>query len=92
VQANILAARNIDAGGRIYNVGTGHSIEIRKLWDMIAALAQSTNLPEFAAPRSGDIVHSCSDINKARTQLGFEPEISMRAGVQLTFDWYRNKK
>jgi nucleoside-diphosphate-sugar epimerase len=90
VQANILAARKSIAAGNIYNVGTGHSIEIGKLWQMIAAMAHSDHAPEFGSARCGDIVHSCSDIHKASSQLGFEPEISMPAGLQLTFNWYRS--
>ena len=31
------------------------------------------------------------DITKARTLLGFEPQISLARGAKLTFDWYRNE-
>jgi nucleoside-diphosphate-sugar epimerase len=32
------------------------------------------------------------DITKARTLLGFEPQISLARGAKLTFDWYRKEK
>ena len=32
------------------------------------------------------------DITKARTLLGFEPQISLAQGAKLTFDWYRKEK
>jgi nucleoside-diphosphate-sugar epimerase len=32
------------------------------------------------------------DITKARTLLGFEPQISLALGAKLTFDWYRKEK
>jgi nucleoside-diphosphate-sugar epimerase len=32
------------------------------------------------------------DITKARTLLGFEPQISLALGAKLTFDWYRTEK
>ena len=32
------------------------------------------------------------DITKARTVLGFEPQISLAQGAKLTFDWYRKEK
>jgi len=31
------------------------------------------------------------DITKARTILGFEPQISLALGAKLTFDWYRKE-
>lgn len=31
------------------------------------------------------------DITKARTLLGFEPQISLAHGAKLTLDWYRNE-
>lgn len=31
------------------------------------------------------------DITKARTLLGFEPQISLALGAKLTFDWYRKE-
>ena len=31
------------------------------------------------------------DITKARTLLGFEPQISLAQGAKLTFDWYRKE-
>jgi nucleoside-diphosphate-sugar epimerase len=92
VRANILAAQNKAAAGQIYNVGTGHSIEIIKLWEKISALAESKHAPQYAAERSGDIMHSLSDIGKARTQLGYKPEIPIPEGLRLTFEWYQNKK
>jgi len=32
------------------------------------------------------------DITKARTLLGFDPQISLAQGAKLTFDWYRKEK
>jgi dihydroflavonol-4-reductase len=32
------------------------------------------------------------DITKARTLLGFDPQISLAQGAKLTFDWYKKEK
>jgi nucleoside-diphosphate-sugar epimerase len=32
------------------------------------------------------------DISKARTLLGFDPQISLPLGAKLTFDWYKKEK
>lgn len=33
-------------------------------------------------PRPADIDHSVADITKARKQLGYEPQVSLRAGIE----------
>jgi nucleoside-diphosphate-sugar epimerase len=36
--------------------------------------------------------HWLCDITKARTLLGFEPQISLARGAKLTFDWSRKEQ
>jgi nucleoside-diphosphate-sugar epimerase len=33
----------------------------------------------------------CFDISKARRELGFQPRMDLKAGMQLTVDWYRKE-
>jgi nucleoside-diphosphate-sugar epimerase len=39
-------------------------------------------------PRPGDIRHSAADISLIRGTLGFEPTISIDAGLEETVAWY----
>jgi UDP-glucose 4-epimerase len=89
VRANLLAAQIRDAAGQVFNVGTSHSIEIQKLWDSIARMADCPALPQYAAPRQGDIVHSLAGIQKAKERLGYEPLVDFDQGLQQTLAWYR---
>jgi nucleoside-diphosphate-sugar epimerase len=34
----------------------------------------------------------CFDISKAKRELGFQPRTDLKAGMQLTVDWYRKEK
>jgi UDP-glucose 4-epimerase len=89
VQALLLAAASPAAKGRVFNVGTGKSVTINELWKTIAALSDCDALPVHQAPRDGDILHSVSDIDAARTVLGFAPRVSWEKGLESTLDWYR---
>jgi len=89
VQANLLAATNPSAPGRVFNVGTGHSVQINSLWRMIAAMAQNQICAHYGPAREGDIIHSLASIQQARATLGFEPSFAFDTGLQSTFDWYR---
>ncbi|QLD87064.1 NAD-dependent epimerase/dehydratase family protein [Natronomonas halophila] len=81
VQANLLAAET-DAVGEAYNVGTGDSITIRELAELIRNAVGSDSKIVHTDPREGDIDHSRADIDKARDRLGYEPEIELEEGLK----------
>ena len=80
VRAN-LAAATTDQVGRAYNVGTGESITIRELAELVQDLARSTCDIVHTDARPGDIRRSRADISRARSDLGFEPRIPLRNGL-----------
>ncbi|BBO81634.1 UDP-glucose 4-epimerase-like protein [Desulfosarcina ovata subsp. sediminis] len=90
VQANLLAATQTAAAGRVFNVGTGHFIRIHDLWTIIGELAHTNLEPVFAPPRAGDIRESVSDIGEISSALGFRPRVELRQGLADTLDWYRS--
>jgi nucleoside-diphosphate-sugar epimerase len=89
VHANLLAAKQKKAAGEVFNVGTNHSVSINALWDEVARLGGCLRKPQYGAARSGDIVDSLADIEKARRLLEFEPAFELRHGLAQTLAWYR---
>jgi nucleoside-diphosphate-sugar epimerase len=89
VQANLLAAENASAPGEVFNVGTGDSIEINTLWNKVAGIAHCELKPHHGSARTGDIIHSLANIQKASRCLGFKPSISFDEGLTQTFVWYQ---
>lgn len=85
VQANLLAAET-EAVGQSFNVGTGESVTIRRLAELIRAAVDSDSEIIHTEPREGDIQHSCADIEKARDELGYEPEFDLKEGLQTLID------
>jgi nucleoside-diphosphate-sugar epimerase len=79
VKANMLAMNAKKAAGEIFNIGTGHRTSILALAKMIIQSSKNKHLrPIHLRARSGDIKHSCADIAKARTYLGYSPRITLR--------------
>lgn len=90
VQANLracLAPRQF-ATGRVYNVGTGNSYTLKDLYQTLAAILDYSGNAKYGPVRAGDIPHSLADITRARTELGYNPTVDFRTGLQLTTDWY----
>lgn len=89
VRANVLAATEAAATGRVFNVGTGSFIRIIDLWNLIGSISTVKIDPVFGPPRAGDIRESVSDIGRIQQSLGFRPQVALRQGLIETMDWYR---
>ena len=48
----------------------------------------STIQPTHGPNRGGDIPHSLANISKAREELGYQPAINVRQGLDLTCKWF----
>lgn len=90
VQANCKAATT-DKVGEAYNIGTGESITIRKIAELIQDITDTNSDIAHTEPREGDIEHSEADISKAKTGLKYEPTVSLREGLKQTIDWYQER-
>jgi len=93
VRANLLALTT-PAVHQIFNIACGERTTLRELFVALrGALAEFD--PEIAAveaqygpERAGDIPHSLAAIDKARRQLGYEPEFGVAAGIRRAAKWY----
>ncbi|PSP55912.1 UDP-glucose 4-epimerase [Halobacteriales archaeon QS_1_67_19] len=81
VRANLLAATT-DSVGEPFNVATGSSVTINELAETVRAVTDADAEITHVDPRPGDIRHSEADVSKAREQLGYEPTVSLREGLQ----------
>jgi UDP-glucose 4-epimerase len=89
VAANLLAMDAPGVAGRIYNVACGERITVNRLVAELRDLLQSDVEPVYAAPRAGDIPHSLADLGRARAELGYEPAVKLREGLERTIEYLR---
>ena len=45
--------------------------------------------PKYASFREGDVRHSLANINKAKTLFGYEPQIQVSEGIEMTIKSYQ---
>lgn len=93
VQANQRALFTTDrkAVNEVYNVAFGEQTSLNQLFEMIKEVAGSDLAPKYGPERKGDVKHSLADISKGKTLLGYDPAISIREGIKITFEWYRSQ-
>lgn len=87
-QANYAACHQAAAPGHAYNIGCQERISVNELWSTMAELTGSELEPEREPVRSGDVPHSLADISAARRDLGFDPQIGVREGLDRTLAFY----
>jgi len=96
VQANILAActDNPEAVNTVYNIAFGERTTLNELFDAIRGIvardypSAAQQVPIYKDFRPGDIRHSLADTQKARKHLGYEPEYSVKAGLEVAASYY----
>ena len=80
VQAYLRAAIT-DAVGEAFNIGTGTSVSIRKLAEIVRNATDTPAEIIHTDPRPGDITHSRADISKAQSLLDYESTIGLTDGI-----------
>ncbi|HLN96175.1 MAG TPA: SDR family oxidoreductase [Flavobacterium sp.] len=89
-----ILADHPEAANTVYNTAFG---ERTTLNDLVAYLKEFlsaydpaiADVPIIYGPeRAGDIPHSLASIDKARQLLGYDPQFSMRQGLEQAVNWY----
>ena len=96
VQMNLkaLTTESKEATGINYNVACGMSVTVNELFiNLREHLAKinpeiATIKPEYVKPRPGDILHSLANIDLAKNNLDYNPEIMFPLGISKAIDWY----
>jgi dTDP-L-rhamnose 4-epimerase len=92
VQASLLAMdKDIEFG--VFNIGTGYPLTVL---DVAHALAENLGVdiqPQIVNRfRVGDIRHCYADITRARTMLGYEPQVRFEDGIADIVAWGREQQ
>ena len=76
------------AEGAILNVGRGEPVSILRAARLLCELLNSPFEPQVTGEyRIGDIRHGFADISRLAAMTGFDPQISLEAGLRRFCDW-----
>lgn len=96
VQANLLAATATkeEALNQVYNVAFGERTTLNELFNFIKERVVDSHPfakdlePTYRDFRAGDVRHSLADIAKAESLIGYQPQFSVKAGLDKAARWY----
>ena len=92
-RANMLALSK--GSEQAFNIGTGVATHTADLFGEIyeavrkkvPGLDSGLKTPDRGVARAGDLKNSCLNAGKAKTGLGWSPEVALREGIEKTLDW-----
>ncbi len=88
-RANILAAR-ADVTDTVYNIATATETSLLDLANALLAAMDSDLVPEHGPDRAvNGVTRRLADISRARTDLGWTPEITLDEGLRGLVEWWR---
>jgi len=91
VQANIRGFfASKEAANEVFNVACGERISVNQLWTDLQDAANSSLEPNYGPPRQGDVRDSLADISKAKKLLDYIPNISVKEGLNITWDYFNS--
>jgi len=92
VEANVLASQAPapTASGTVANVGAGERTSLLELLDLIREVTGRGLLSTSSPARPGDVRHSLAGLERARQVLGYRPSVTLREGLQRTWQWFVN--
>jgi len=86
----VMESKRADAAGRVYNVGNPEEHTILDYAKLVLELIPSSSSSiTYLPPVPDDPSRRQPDINRARSELGWEPRVPLREGVSKTIDYFR---
>ncbi len=86
-RANVVALSR--GAGLAINIGTGRGTSVNEVFASLQAATGDATPPSHGPPRPGDVRQIWLDGSLARRELGWQPEVSLDAGIATTVDWFR---
>ncbi len=92
IDAFLLAAVNGSAVGEVFNVGSGIGTKFKDMVNTVAEVVGKGKVVHIPWPEdylnveTGDYV---SDISKLSTMLNWQPSVSLKSGIEMTYEYYK---
>lgn len=91
IVSGIQAAVDRVRGYEIINLGGSSTISLLELLRLIERTMGKEARIVWRDAQQGDVERTWADVRKAKTLLGFEPTVSVEAGIRRFVDWYMNE-
>jgi UDP-glucose 4-epimerase len=73
--------------GSVFNLGGGSRVSLKEVLAILEGVAGRPPRIAVRPKQAGDVRHTWADLERARSVLGYDPKVSLRAGLAAEHDW-----
>lgn len=96
IEMNIraLVSKNNNAVNTVYNTAYGERTDLNELVTLLKEYLSNFDIKiadveiKYGPTRTGDVPHSLASIEKAKKQLGYNPQYNIKKGLKEAVNWY----
>lgn len=89
IVSGIVSALERPNGFAVYNLGRGEPVQLMDFINAVEEVSGKKAILDFQPMQPGDVPATWADIEKARRELNYQPQTSVRAGMAAFVNWYR---
>ncbi|NEP90625.1 MAG: NAD-dependent epimerase/dehydratase family protein [Okeania sp. SIO2C2] len=90
IAANLAAGKVPEAVGEVFNVGGGSRVVLAEVIDTMEEIVGRPIKKNFVEKARGDARHTSADVSKAQKILGYQPQVSLKEGLQREWEWVQS--
>ncbi|NEQ36337.1 MAG: NAD-dependent epimerase/dehydratase family protein [Okeania sp. SIO3I5] len=90
IAANLAAGTVPEAVGEVFNVGGGSQVVLAEVINMMEEIVGRPIKKNFVEKARGDARHTSADVSKAQKILGYQPQVSLKEGLQREWEWIKS--
>ncbi|MGD1809408.1 NAD-dependent epimerase/dehydratase family protein [Dapis sp. BLCC M126] len=90
VAANLAAGTVPEAVGEVFNIGGGSRVVLAEVINMMEEIVGHPIKRNFVEKARGDARHTSADVSKAQKILGYQPQVSLKEGLQREWEWVQS--
>ncbi|MGJ5674722.1 MAG: NAD-dependent epimerase/dehydratase family protein [Nostochopsis sp.] len=90
VAANLAAATVPEAIGEIFNIGGGSRVVLAEVLKTMEEIVGHPIKKNYIERAMGDARHTAADVSKARSILGYQPQVSLYEGLSQEWQWIQS--
>jgi UDP-glucuronate 4-epimerase len=85
--AATIAAATAETEAAVVNVGAGCSVPLARVFGMVGELSGAKVPVLHRVAQPGDVEATAADLTRARTLLGYQPQVQIDVGLQKQWEW-----
>lgn len=87
----VMACTEREFGYDIINLGDSQPVTLSRLIELLEAALGRKAVIDRQPPQPGDVPITFADISRARTKLGYKPEVKIEDGIPKFVEWFRER-